>query len=44
MLYLHNKALTELKEKDEIVFWQDNLKLLIEERSAPLTQYRVFIG
>jgi hypothetical protein len=43
ILYLHSKALTELKEKDELVFWQNNLKLLIEERSAALIQYRVFI-
>lgn len=43
LIYLHKKAYNELLEKNELCFWQENLKLLLEEKSAAFTQYRVFI-
>ena len=33
----------EMLERGEIAFWKDNLKLLLEEKSAALTPFRVFI-
>jgi hypothetical protein len=42
-IYLHKKSYNELAEKNELSFWRDNLKLLLEAKSAAFTQYRVFI-
>lgn len=40
---IHRSAYDEMMEKGEIPFWKDNLKLLLEEKSAALLPYRVFI-
>ena len=40
---IHRAAYDEMMEKGEIPFWKDNLKLLLEEKSAALLPYRVFI-
>ncbi|HLZ86544.1 MAG TPA: hypothetical protein VKQ52_04875 [Puia sp.] len=34
----------DMLQRGEIAFWKDNLKLLLEERSAGLTPFRVFLG
>jgi hypothetical protein len=40
---IHRAAYEEMMEKGEIPFWKDNLKLLLEEKSAALLPYRIFI-
>lgn len=40
---IHRSAYDEMMERGEIAFWKDNLKLLLEEKSAALLPYRVFI-
>ncbi len=40
---IHRSAYDEMMERGEISFWKDNLKLLLEEKSAALLPYRVFI-
>lgn len=40
---IHRSAYDEMMEKGEIPFWKDNLKLLLEEKSAALLPYRIFI-
>jgi hypothetical protein len=37
------KEYDEMKEKGEIAFWTDNLKILLEQKSVALFPYRVFI-
>jgi hypothetical protein len=43
MISLARKDYDEMKDKGEINFWIDNLKLLLEEKSMALLPYRVFI-
>jgi hypothetical protein len=40
---INRKAYDEMKEKGEVEFWIENLKLLLEEKSVSLLPYRVFI-
>jgi hypothetical protein len=40
---IERNAFDEMLQKGEIAFWKDNLKLLLEEKSAALTPFRVFI-
>ncbi len=40
---VERQAFSEMLERGEIAFWKENLKLLLEEKSAALTPYRVFI-
>ena len=40
---LLRKEYDEMKEKGELGFWVDNLRLLLEEKSVALLPYRVFI-
>jgi hypothetical protein len=40
---IDRNAFGEMSERGEITFWKENLKLLLEERSAALTPFRVFI-
>jgi hypothetical protein len=37
------KSYDEMLEKGELVFWTDNLKVLLEEKSTALMPYRIFI-
>ncbi len=40
---IDRNAYDEMLQRGEIAFWKDNLKLLLEEKSAALTPFRVFI-
>lgn len=40
---MHKKAYQEAAEKGELNFWQENMKEMIEKRSATLLPFRVFI-
>ena len=40
---IHRVAYDEMMEKGEIPFWKDNLRLLLEEKSAALLPFRIFI-
>jgi hypothetical protein len=40
---IERNAYDEMLQRGEIAFWKDNLKLLLEEKSAALTPFRVFI-
>jgi hypothetical protein len=44
LIDLYPKAYQEILEKEDLVFWQDHLKLLLQERSTVLMHYRVFIN
>ena len=37
------KEYDNMKEKGEVDFWTDNLKIMLEEKSVTLFPYRVFI-
>jgi len=40
---INKRAYEDMAEKGEIVFWKENLKLMLEEQSVTLLPYRVFI-
>jgi hypothetical protein len=40
---IHDKAFEDMLEKGEVIFWKENLTLQLEEKSAALLPYRVFI-
>ncbi|MBC7903784.1 MAG: type VI secretion system baseplate subunit TssF [Gemmatimonadaceae bacterium] len=42
-IQINRKEFDEMKEKGEDVFWTDNLKLLLEQKSVALFPYRVFL-
>jgi hypothetical protein len=44
LIGIPQKELLLMKENGELGFWTDNLKLLLEERSASLVPYRVFFN
>jgi hypothetical protein len=40
---INKKAFSDMEEKGELVFWTNNLKLLLEQKSPALLPYRVII-
>jgi hypothetical protein len=40
---INKKAFGDMEEKGELVFWTDNLKLMLEQKSPALLPYRIII-
>jgi hypothetical protein len=43
LISISKKAYEQMEANGERIFWQDNLQLLLKEKSTALTPYRVFI-
>lgn len=44
LIGIQQKELAQMKDNGELNFWTDNLKLLLEERSASLVPYRIIFN
>ena len=42
-IHIHRNFYIQMVERSELIFWTDNLKLLLKEKSAALMPYRIFI-